>query len=127
MTRCDNTENHQPNYVFKKHTYILNSLYLKIEIYFNNAKALAVFTFTATIAPVASKSNISRRGNDRDLWQGVDSKNDDTYGKYDKQDKLSHEDAFKKHREEVEKHIKPNNDTGEKNKPDFKVGGSDVC
>ncbi|EOQ99295.1 hypothetical protein J056_002420 [Wallemia ichthyophaga EXF-994] len=118
MTRCDNTENHQPNYVFKKHTYILNSLYLKIEIYFNNAKALAVFTFTATIAPVASKSNISRR---------VDSKNDDTYGKYDKQDKLSHEDAFKKHREEVEKHIKPNNDTGEKNKPDFKVGGSDVC
>lgn len=59
MTRCDNTENHQPNYVFKKHTYILNSLYLKIEIYFNNAKALAVFTFTATIAPVASKSNLT--------------------------------------------------------------------
>lgn len=105
-------------------------------MYFNTAKALAVLAFTGTIASAAATQpdNIARRGDEKDAnaikdhkddynyGNGVDSKNDNNHGKYDKQDKLSHEEALKKHREEVEKQIKLNNEAAEKNKADVKVG-----
>lgn len=134
MTRCDDNRGGISPAVYLRSAFSLLFLtYQHITMHFNNAKILTAFAFTGTIASVASAGNISRGGDEKDLenkhqihGKGTNSKNDDNHGKYDEQDKLSHEEALKKHSEEVEKQIKLNNEAAKKNRVDVKVGCSDV-